>query len=65
MKTSAIFTLAFAVGAQGFVPELQGRAGSQLSQSIFDRVIGMDLFEPVKDQNNYGARSKKNVSVLR
>jgi hypothetical protein len=24
----------------------------------------MDLFEPVKDQNDYGARNKKGVSIV-
>jgi hypothetical protein len=62
MKTSAIVSLTLVAGAQGFAPVSQGRAGSQLSESLFDKVFGMDLFEPVKDQNNYGARTKKNVS---
>merc|ERR1712008_256107 len=30
-------------------------------KSIFQRVTEMDLFEPVKDQNNYGARGKKKL----
>lgn len=62
MKTSAIVALALVAGAQGFAPSSQSRASTQLSESLFDRVFGMDLFEPVKDQNNYGARTKKNVS---
>jgi hypothetical protein len=64
MKTFAIISLCLIAGVQGFAPASQGRAGTQLSESIFDKVIKMDLFEPVKDQNNYGARSKKNVSFL-
>jgi hypothetical protein len=62
MKTSAIVALTLVAGAQGFAPSSQGRAGSQLSESLFDKIRGLDLFEPVKDQNNYGARAKKNVS---
>ena len=27
------------------------------------QIANMDLFAPVKDQNNYGARSKKNLAV--
>lgn len=61
MKTSAIVAFTLVVGAQGFAPASQGRAGSQLNESLFDKVFKMDLFEPVKDQNNYGARAKKNV----
>eukprot|EP00539_Tryblionella_compressa_P015299 CAMPEP_0178842350 /NCGR_PEP_ID=MMETSP0746-20121128/15453_1 /TAXON_ID=913974 /ORGANISM="Nitzschia punctata, Strain CCMP561" /LENGTH=156 /DNA_ID=CAMNT_0020505665 /DNA_START=5 /DNA_END=475 /DNA_ORIENTATION=- len=63
MKTSAIVALTLVASAQGFAPASQGRAGSQLSESLFDKVFGMDLFEPVKDQNNYGARAKKNLKV--
>lgn len=62
MKTSAIVALTLVAGAQGFAPASQGRAGTELSESLMSRVFGMDLFEPVKDQNNYGARGKKNVS---
>jgi hypothetical protein len=62
MKTSTIIAFAIVAGAQGFVPTSQGRAASQLSETLFDKVIGMDLFAPVKDQNNYGARANKNVS---
>jgi hypothetical protein len=31
--------------------------------SLF-QIFNMDLFNPVKDQNDYGARGKKNVSQL-
>jgi hypothetical protein len=62
MKTSAIVALSLVATAQGFAPSSQGRVGTQLSESLFDKVFGMDLFTPVKDQNDYGARTKKNVS---
>ncbi|KAL3907001.1 MAG: hypothetical protein SGILL_009050, partial [Bacillariaceae sp.] len=61
--TSAIVALTLVAGAQGFAPASQSRASTQLSESLFDKVLGMDLFEPVKDQNNYGARGKKNLKV--
>ncbi|KAG7359147.1 hypothetical protein IV203_015736 [Nitzschia inconspicua] len=63
MKTSAIVALSLVAGAQGFAPVSQGRVGTQLSESLFDKVFGMDLFAPVKDQNNYGARAKKNLKL--
>ncbi|KAL3918898.1 MAG: hypothetical protein SGILL_004025 [Bacillariaceae sp.] len=63
MKTSAIVTLTLVAGAQGFAPASQSRAGTQLSESLFDKVFGMDLFEPVKTQNDYGARAGKNLKV--
>jgi hypothetical protein len=28
------------------------------------QIIGMDLFSPKKDQNDYGARDKKKVSLV-
>jgi hypothetical protein len=64
MKTSAIVALTLVAGAQGFAPSSQGRVGTQLSESLFDKIFQMDLFEPVKDQNDYGARKKKAVSRI-
>jgi hypothetical protein len=34
-------------------------------KSLFRTISEMDLFAPVKTQNDYGARSKKNVSCPR
>lgn len=63
MKTSALVAVGLVASAQAFAPAPQGRvAGTQLSESLFDKIFGMDLFTPVKDQNDYGARFKKNVS---
>jgi hypothetical protein len=63
MKTTAVIAAGLVASAQGFTPSPQGRVtGTQLSESLFDKVFGMDLFNPVKDQNDYGARVKKNVS---
>ena len=64
MKTSAIITLGLAASVQGFAPAPQGRVGTEISESLFDRVFGLDLFEPKKTQNDYGARNGKNVSHL-
>ena len=64
MKTAAIVALGAVASVQGFAPLSQGRTFTQLP-ALFDDIFGMDLFEPVKDQNNYGARSKKNVSRQR
>jgi hypothetical protein len=62
-SVAAIVVLAVVASVQGFAPVSQGRAGTQLRESLFDKVFAMDLFAPVKDQNNYGARAKKNVST--
>ena len=63
MKTTAVIAAALVASAQGFTPSPQGRVtGTQLSESRFYKFVCMDLFNPVKDQNDYGARVKKNVS---
>jgi len=58
-----VLALVLVAAVQGFAPVSQGRAGSQLSESLFDKIANMDLFAPKKDQNTYGARDKKNVSL--
>jgi len=65
MKATVAVAAGLLATAHGFAPVSQGRVtGTQLSESLFDKVFGMDLFAPVKDQNDYGARGKKNVSFL-
>ena len=61
MKTSAIVAVALVASVEGFAPVSEGRASTQLSESLFDKIFGMDLFEPVKTQNDYGARNSKNL----
>jgi hypothetical protein len=63
MKTTAVLALGLVASTQGFAPSSsQGRANTQLSESLFDSIFGLDLFAPKKDQNDYGARGKKDVS---
>jgi len=61
MKNCVIFFLLLVGAVQGFAPNSQGRADTQLA-SLFDEIANMDLFAPKKDQNTYGARYKKDVS---
>lgn len=63
-SVAAVSVLAVVASVQGFAPVSQGRVGTQLQETLFDKVFGMDLFAPVKDQNDYGARAKKNVRLL-
>merc|ERR1712087_198491 len=64
MKTSAAIALSLVASAQGFAPvSNQVRVGTELSESLFDKIFGLDLFEPVKTQNDYGARNSKNLKV--
>merc|ERR1712106_1015471 len=45
-----------------FAPQQVGRTSTEVN-SLFDRVANMDLFAPVKTQNDYGARNKKKLSI--
>mmetsp|Transcript_25822 Transcript_25822/g.39622 ORF Transcript_25822/g.39622 Transcript_25822/m.39622 type:complete len:158 (-) Transcript_25822:30-503(-) len=63
MKTSTLLTVGFVASASAFAPVSQQRASTELSASLFDRIFGMDLFEPVKTQNDYGARGGKKLAV--
>mmetsp|Transcript_1466 Transcript_1466/g.3056 ORF Transcript_1466/g.3056 Transcript_1466/m.3056 type:complete len:164 (-) Transcript_1466:200-691(-) len=58
-----VLALVLVAAVHGFAPASQGRAGSQLNESLFDKIANMDLFAPKKDQNTYGARSKKNLKI--
>merc|ERR1719223_881665 len=61
MKTTALLTVGFVASASAFAPVSQQRVTTQLSESLFDKIFGMDLFEPVKTQNDYGARTGKTL----
>ena len=63
MKTSAFFVAATVASASAFAPAPQGQSSTALNESIFQKISDMDLFAPKKDQNTYGARSKKNVKT--
>mmetsp|Transcript_10519 Transcript_10519/g.22283 ORF Transcript_10519/g.22283 Transcript_10519/m.22283 type:complete len:176 (-) Transcript_10519:76-603(-) len=60
---TVVLALVLVAAVQGFAPASQGRAGSQLDASLFDRISNMDLFAPKKDQNTYGARNKKDLRI--
>jgi hypothetical protein len=47
----------------GFAPQSVGRNSVTQQNALADRIFGMDLFAPKADQNNYGARAKKNIKV--
>mmetsp|Transcript_1274 Transcript_1274/g.2690 ORF Transcript_1274/g.2690 Transcript_1274/m.2690 type:complete len:169 (-) Transcript_1274:268-774(-) len=63
MKFTLVLALIAVAAVNGFAPASQGRVGSQLNESLFDKIAQMDLFAPKADQNTYGARSKKNLKV--
>ena len=64
MKTSALIIAGCVASASAFAPAPNGeRASTQLHKSLFRTISEMDLFAPKKDQNDYGARSKKNAKI--
>merc|ERR1712045_663543 len=67
MKTSALIIAGCVASASAFAPSQQSAGSStQLfaeKKSFFSTIFDMDLFAPKADQNDYGARGKKNVKV--
>mmetsp|Transcript_59607 Transcript_59607/g.172660 ORF Transcript_59607/g.172660 Transcript_59607/m.172660 type:complete len:154 (+) Transcript_59607:28-489(+) len=64
MKTAALFVTSLAA-VSAFAPMPVGRSSTQINESLFDKIFAMDLFTPVKDQNDYGARNKKNIKTAK
>ena len=62
VKYSVLSLVALVASASAFVPAGQNSRVSVQQNALADNIFGLDLFAPVKDQNNYGARAKKNVS---
>lgn len=66
MMKSLIAVVALVASVQAFVPATTSSSSSSSSTAQYalaDRIFNLDLFAPKQDQNNYGARSKKNVKV--
>ena len=63
MKYTAAASIALLATANAFAPAPAAGRVSVAREAIADKIFGMDLWEPVKDSNEYGARSKKNVKV--
>lgn len=63
MKYTAATSLVLLASASAFAPPTSNGRVSVARDAIADKIFGMDLFEPNKGQNDYGARSKKNVKV--
>ena len=65
MKYSALLVLSLVASANAFAPSKNGRPETALSaegKTFFNRVFELDLFAPVADQNDYGARKKKKLT---
>jgi len=58
MKTSAVIIAASVASASAFVPAAKAPVSTELN-GLFKTISDMDLWAPVADSNDYGARGKK------
>jgi len=70
MKTSAVIAIACVGSASAFAPSTGASTSStqlnaEKKEPLFNRIFNMDLFAPVSDQNDYGARNKKNLDAAK
>ena len=64
MKVTALFLAATLATASAFVPATPATTSTtQLNESLFQKIANLDLWAPVADSNNYGARAKKAVKT--
>ena len=64
MKVTAIVFAAGVASAAAFAPSTPvARSSTALNESIFSKIANMDLWAPVKDSNDYGARNRKKVNI--
>ena len=63
MKYTAAASIALLASASAFAPAPSSGRVSVAREALADKIFGLDLFEPNKDQNDYGARAKKNIKV--
>ena len=62
MKVSALIIAASVASASAFVPAAKAPVSTELN-GLFKAISDMDLWAPVADSNDYGARGKKNVKT--
>jgi hypothetical protein len=65
MKCTALLVVASVTSALAFVPPTPASitTTTQLHESLFKKISNMDLWAPVADSNDYGARSKKKIAT--
>ena len=63
MKVTALLIAASVATASAFVPATKAHTTTQLHESLFKKIANMDLWAPVADSNDYGARTKKAVKT--
>ena len=62
MKTSALLIAASVASASAFVPAAKAPVSTELN-GLFKTISDMDLWAPVADSNNYGARGNKKIKT--
>jgi len=66
MKVTALLIAASVASTSAFAPQAAPQKSTQLNESLFKKLSNMDLFEPNKTQNDYGARAgKKSTGVAK
>lgn len=67
MKCTTVLSVGLIASASAFIGPNQQSCGRPESttarNALADRIFGLDLFAPNKDQNNYGARKSKDVKL--
>mmetsp|Transcript_11402 Transcript_11402/g.24734 ORF Transcript_11402/g.24734 Transcript_11402/m.24734 type:complete len:170 (-) Transcript_11402:545-1054(-) len=64
MKASTVFVVAASMAsASAFAPAPKAPQSTQLNESIFKKISNLDLWAPVADSNDYGARGKKQIKT--
>ncbi len=62
MKYSALLVAASVATASAFAPSTRSAPSStQLNESLFKKISNLDLWAPVSNSNDYGARSNKKI----
>ena len=62
MKTSALIVAASMATASAFAPAPKAPVSTELN-GLFKAISDLDLWAPVADSNEYGARNKKNIKT--
>lgn len=66
MKASTILVAAATVAsASAFAPAPKAPVSTELNESFFSKISNMDMWAPIADSNNYGARGKKNLGAAK
>ena len=63
MKVTALLIAASVASTTAFAPAQAPKTSTQLNESLFKKLSNMDLWAPVSDSNDYGARGKKNLKT--